>query len=90
MIPFFDASGANVGVKSIESFSATGGTTANTNLTLVVLRRIAELPTKYSNEKYVYNALALGRPVIPRGAALFMMSYGAATLFNGTLEFTRD
>lgn len=90
MIPFFDASGANVGVKSIESFSATGGTTANTNLTLVVLRRIAELPTKYSNEKYVYNALALGRPVIPRGAALFMISYGAATLFNGTLEFTRD
>lgn len=90
MIPFFNASGANVGVQSIQSFSATGGTTANTNLTLVVLRRIAELPIRNVNEKYVYNTLALGRPVIPSGAALFMMAYGASTLVNGTLEFSKD
>lgn len=90
MIPFFNASGANVGVSSIQSFSATGGTTANTNLSLVVLRRIAELPIRNANEKYVYNALALGKPVIPSGAALFMMSYGATTLLNGTLQFSKD
>jgi hypothetical protein len=90
MIPFFNASGAYVGVKSITSFSATGGTTANTNLTLVVLRRIAELPIRNVNEKYVYNILALGKPVIPSGAALFMMAYGASTLVNGTLEFSKD
>lgn len=90
MIPFFDASGSNLGVKSINSFSASGGTTANTNLTLMVMRRIAELPIRNLNEKYIYNALALGLPDIPSGAALFMMSYGAQTLIHGTLEFTKE
>jgi hypothetical protein len=89
MVPFVTSSGT--GVSGITSFNcnATGGG-GDRIFSLVVLRRVVDIPLLIPSTNRVFDPVSIGLPQVYSGSCLAAMTYGGTTpLVMGNIYFTR-